>query len=275
MKKAIMNTMIILFALAMCVGCGQSSEQKEESVPTDVTKAEKQEQVQVEAEDEDTLENGEQVFRVVEVMPKFPGGDAELLKFIAKNVKYPQESQNKGEQGRVICSFVVTKDGTLTNYKVIRGISPALDQEAVRVLQMMPRWTPGTQRGEPVAVKYTVPITFRLKSPVEEAKEETLTVVDVMPQYPGGDRELLKFIAQSIKYPTDAQEAGVQGRVICSFVVDKKGNIVEPKIIRGIDPSLDAEALRVIGMMPRWTPGRQDGKAVRVLYTVPITFRLQ
>ena len=82
MKKAIMNTMIILFALAMCVGCGQSSEQKEESVPTDVTKAEKQEQVQVEAEDEDTLENGEQVFRVVEVMPKFPGGDAELLKFI-------------------------------------------------------------------------------------------------------------------------------------------------------------------------------------------------
>ena len=96
-----------------------------------------------------------------------------------------------------------------------------------------------------------------------------------MPQYPGGDRELLKFIAQSIKYPTDAQEAGVQGRVICSFVVDKKGNIVEPKFIRGIDPSLDAEALRVIGMMPRWTPGRQDGKAVRVLYTVPITFRLQ
>ena len=161
MKKAIMNTMIILFALAMCVGCGQSSEQKEESVPTDVTKAEKQEQVQVEAED--TLENGEQVFRVVEVMPKFPGGDAELLKFIAKNVKYPQESQNKGEQGRVICSFVVTKDGTLTNYKVIRGISPALDQEAVRVLQMMPRWTPGTQRGEPVAVKYTVPITFKLQ----------------------------------------------------------------------------------------------------------------
>jgi len=139
----------------------------------------------------------------------------------------------------------------------------------------MPRWNPGMQRGKAVAVKYTVPITFRLKSPVEETKEETLTVVDVMPQYPGGDHELLKFIAQSIKYPTDAQEAGVQGRVICSFVVDKKGNIVEPKIIRGIDPSLDAEALRVIGMMPRWTPGRQDGKAVRVLYTVPITFRLQ
>ena len=220
-------------------------------------------------------EMNEQVFTVVEKMPSFPGGDAELLKYIATNIKYPKESQDNGEQGRVICSFIVGRDGSVNNPEVLRGVTPLLNEEAVRVINTMPRWNPGMQRGKAVAVKYTVPITFRLKSPVEEAKEETLTVVDVMPQYPGGDRELLKFIAQSIKYPTDVQEAGVQGRVICSFVVDKKGNIVEPKIIRGIDPSLDAEALRVIGMMPRWTPGRQDGKAVRVLYTVPITFRLQ
>lgn len=220
-------------------------------------------------------EMNEQVFTVVEKMPSFPGGDAELLKYIATNIKYPKESQDNGEQGRVICSFIVGRDGSVNNPEVLRGVTPLLNEEAVRVINTMPRWNPGMQRGKAVAVKYTVPITFRLKSPVEEMKEETLTVVDVMPQYPGGDRELLKFIAQSIKYPTDAQEAGVQGRVICSFVVDKKGNIVEPKIIRGIDPSLDAEALRVIGMMPRWTPGRQDGKAVRVLYTVPITFRLQ
>ena len=220
-------------------------------------------------------EMNEQVFTVVEKMPSFPGGDAELLKYIATNIKYPKESQDNGEQGRVICSFIVGRDGSVNNPEVLRGVTPLLNEEAVRVINTMPRWNPGMQRGKAVAVKYTVPITFRLKSPVEEAKEETLTVVDVMPQYPGGDRELLKFIAQSIKYPTDAHEAGVQGRVICSFVVDKKGNIVEPKIIRGIDPSLDAEALRVIGMMPRWTPGRQDGKAVRVLYTVPITFRLQ
>lgn len=220
-------------------------------------------------------EMNEQVFTVVEKMPSFPGGDAELLKYIATNIKYPKESQDNGEQGRVICSFIVGRDGSVNNPEVLRGVTPLLNEEAVRVINTMPRWNPGMQRGKAVAVKYTVPITFRLKSPVVETKEETLTVVDVMPQYPGGDRELLKFIAQSIKYPTDAQEAGVQGRVICSFVVDKKGNIVEPKIIRGIDPSLDAEALRVIGMMPRWTPGRQDGKAVRVLYTVPITFRLQ
>ncbi len=199
-------------------------------------------------------EMNEQVFTVVEKMPSFPGGDAELLKYIATNIKYPKESQDNGEQGRVICSFIVGRDGSVNNPEVLRGVTPLLNEEAVRVINTMPRWNPGMQRGKAVAVKYTVPITFRLKSPVEEMKEETLTVVDVMPQYPGGDRELLKFIAQSIKYPTDAQEAGVQGRVICSFVVDKKGNIVEPKIIRGIDPSLDAEALRVIGMMPGGLP---------------------
>lgn len=157
---------------------------------------------------------------------------------------------------------------------MLRGVTPLLNEEAVRVISLASR-NSGNATWKGGRREIYGPVTFRLKSPVEEMKEETLTVVDVMPQYPGGDRELLKFIAQSIKYPTDAQEAGVQGRVICSFVVDKKGNIVEPKIIRGIDPSLDAEALRVIGMMPRWTPGRQDGKAVRVLYTVPITFRLQ
>ncbi|MDD2952737.1 MAG: energy transducer TonB [Parabacteroides sp.] len=175
MKKAIMNTVIILFALAMCVGCGQSSGQKEESVTADGAKAKEQvqEKAQEEAQsqdqvpeqvgDEETLENGEQIFRVVEVMPQFPGGDAELLKFIAKNIEYPQESQTNGDQGRVICSFVVTSDGSLTNFKVLRGLTPLLDQEAMRVIKMMPRWTPGTQRGKPVAVKYTVPITFKLQ----------------------------------------------------------------------------------------------------------------
>ena len=165
-------------------------------------------------------EMNEQVFTVVEKMPSFPGGDAELLKYIATNIKYPKESQDNGEQGRVICSFIVGRDGSVNNPEVLRGVTPLLNEEAVRVINTMPRWNPGMQRGKAVAVKYTVPITFRLKSPVEEAKEETLTVVDVMPQYPGGDRELLKFIAQSIKYPTDAQESGVQGRVICSFVDD-------------------------------------------------------
>ncbi|MCD8263060.1 MAG: energy transducer TonB [Tannerellaceae bacterium] len=109
----------------------------------------------------------------------------------------------------------------------------------------------------------------------EESAQQIFTVVEEMPQFPGGDAALLQFIAKSIKYPVIAQENGIQGRVVCSFVVNKDGTIVDAEVVRGVDPSLDKEALRVINTMPKWTPGKQRGKPVRVKYTVPITFRLQ
>lgn len=109
----------------------------------------------------------------------------------------------------------------------------------------------------------------------EESAQQIFTVVEEMPKFPGGDSELLKFIAKSIKYPVIAQENGIQGRVICSFVVNRDGTVVDAEVLRGVDPSLDKEALRVISTMPKWTPGKQRGKPVRVKYTVPITFRLQ
>lgn len=109
----------------------------------------------------------------------------------------------------------------------------------------------------------------------EESSQQIFTVVEEMPKFPGGDAELLKFIAKSIKYPVIAQENGIQGRVICSFVVNRDGTVVDAEVLRGVDPSLDKEALRVISTMPKWTPGKQRGKPVRVKYTVPITFRLQ
>ncbi len=109
----------------------------------------------------------------------------------------------------------------------------------------------------------------------EESAQQIFTVVEEMPQFPGGEGELLKFIARSIKYPVIAQENGIQGRVICAFVVNRDGTVVDAEVLRGVDPSLDKEALRVIGTMPKWTPGKQRGKPVRVKYTVPITFRLQ
>ncbi|MCC8094234.1 MAG: TonB family protein [Tannerellaceae bacterium] len=109
----------------------------------------------------------------------------------------------------------------------------------------------------------------------EESAQQIFTVVEEMPQFPGGEGELLKFISKSIKYPVIAQENGIQGRVVCSFVVNRDGSIVDAEVVRGVDPSLDKEALRVINTMPKWTPGKQRGKPVRVKYTVPITFRLQ
>ena len=122
-----------------------------------------------------------------------------------------------------------------------------------------------------VEVKYT---------PVEVEEEEVeeqqiFQVVEEMPEFPGGMSECMKFLGKNIKYPTISQENGVQGRVIVQFVVNRDGSIVDPVVVRGVDPYLDKEALRVISTMPKWKPGKQRGKAVRVKYTVPVMFRLQ
>ena len=121
-----------------------------------------------------------------------------------------------------------------------------------------------------VEVKYT---------PVEVEEEEVdeqqiFQVVEENPEFPGGMKECMKFLNNNIKYPQISQENGVQGRVIVQFVVNADGSIVDPVVVRGVDPYLDKEALRVIKLMPKWKPGKQRGKAVRVRYTQPVLFRL-
>lgn len=105
----------------------------------------------------------EEVFMVAEQMPEFPGGMKELLKFLQDNLKYPENAMKNNVQGRVIVQFVVEKDGTLTEFKVARSVDPDLDAEALRVLQTMPKWKPGMQRGKIVRVKFTVPVSFKLQ----------------------------------------------------------------------------------------------------------------
>ena len=126
---------------------------------------------------------------------------------------------------------------------------------------------PKTEEAE---VKYT-PVE------VEETKveEQTFQVVEEMPEFPGGMGECMKWLSKNTKYPQSAQENGVQGRVIVTFVVTKEGDIINPVITKGVDPALDAEALRVIKSMPKWNPGKQRGKAVNVKFTLPIQYRLQ
>lgn len=111
------------------------------------------------------------------------------------------------------------------------------------------------------------------KHVVEETK--IFTVVEQMPMYPGGDAALMGYLRDNIKYPTVAAENGMQGRVVVGFVVERDGSITDVNILRGVDPSLDREAMRVVKSMPKWTPGKQNGSAVRVKYQVPVSFRLQ
>ncbi len=99
----------------------------------------------------------------MEEQPLYPGGNAAMMKFLGDNINYPVEAQEKGIQGRVITNFVVEKDGSLSDIQVIRGVDPLLDAEAVRVIQSMPKWKPGTQKGETVRVRFTLPVVFRLQ----------------------------------------------------------------------------------------------------------------
>ena len=112
-------------------------------------------------------------------------------------------------------------------------------------------------------------------APKPEVATKVFDVVEEMPSFPGGNGALMSYLYSNTKYPVVAQENGVQGRVIISFVVERDGSISDVKVARSVDPSLDREAQRVVKSMPRWTPGKQNGQTVRVKYTVPVVFRLQ
>ena len=113
--------------------------------------------------------------------------------------------------------------------------------------------------------------------PVKPKEEENkvFDVVEQMPSFPGGMAALMAYLQKSIKYPPVAEENGIQGRVICTFVVERDGSVTDVRIAKSVDPSLDKEAQRVVSAMPKWIPGKQNGQSVRVKYTLPVTFRLQ
>ena len=111
--------------------------------------------------------------------------------------------------------------------------------------------------------------------PPKEEETKVFDVVEQMPSFPGGPSALMQYLSSNIKYPVVAEENGVQGRVVCTFVVERDGSITDVRVIKSVDPSLDKEAVRVVKSMPKWIPGKQNGSAVRVKYTVPVTFKLQ
>ena len=232
------------------------------------------------------------VFEVVEEQPEYPGGYGEMMKFVSMNVRYPKEAQEKGIQGRVVVQYVINADGSMSDINVVKSVDPLLDAEAVRIISMMPsNWTPGKQKGEAVRVRMTQPVTFRFSDSETQHEDEgilvmaygpkkqaivgeVLDVVEEQPMYPGGMEELMKFMRKEVKYPQEAQDKGIQGRVVVQFVVKKDGSIAEANVVKPVDPLLDAEALRIVGLMPNWTPGKQKGEPVNVRFTLPVHFRL-
>ncbi len=130
----------------------------------------------------------------------------------------------------------------------------------------------GSEEGEVLKAKQML-ATEIVKPKVEENK--VFEYVEQMPSFPGGMAALMQYLSKNIKYPPVAEEMNIQGRVICTFVVERDGSVSDIRIAKSVDPSLDKEAIRVVSAMPRWIPGRQNGQNVRVKYTLPVTFRLQ
>ena len=223
-------------------------------------------------------------------MPQFRGGDAALMKFLQENVVYPPEAARDSAQGKVVVQFVVEKDGSIGEVKVVRSVHELLDAEAVRVVKMLPKFTPGRQNGQVVLVWYTLPVTFKLQednlatdvvigSPSLQSDtaiddEECFEEPDVFPTFPGGLDGLMSYLSDHIRYPKRALKNKAQGRVIVQFVVQKTGKVGQVKVLESVDKDLAEEAVRVVKSLPDFTPGLVNDEPVNVWYTLPVNFKL-
>ena len=209
--------------------------------------------------------------------PQFPGGDAALISFLNENIKYPPKAAQDRVEGKVIVQFLVKKTGKIDDVKVLRSVRKDLDDEAVRVVKMMPDFIPAKQNGEVADMPYTIPVSFKLYDEMESLTvSEGSDVPDDFqpPMFPGGEQALMLFIKANLKYPPQAAKRKAEGKVVMTFVVDKTGKVTEIKVAKSVDIYLDTEAIRVCKLLPDFYPARQNGEPVSVWFTLPITFKL-
>lgn len=244
-------------------------------------------------QDNAPFSKSDKVYKDPDVIPMYTGGSAEMNRFITNNLQYPAEARENNKQGLVVYTFVVEKDGTLSNFNIIHRADPLLDAEALRILQAMPPWRPARFKGEIVRSETYVPMYFRLNANARSVagsgarqtqaaiakvnkeiteNEDVYSIVDVMPRFEAGEAALGRFISKQLRYPVDARQGGVEGRILCTFIVAKDGSISNIEVVQGKHPSLDLEAVRVLSIMPRWIPGKNSGENVNVKCMLPIDF---
>lgn len=221
----------------------------------------------------------------VKKFAQFPGGQAALFKFMADNIKYPKAAIDNNIQGRVLVSFNVEKDGSLTEFKVIKSDNPVLDAASLECAKKLPKFIPAiSMSGAPVRSSMVLPFTYKLDDDAQKSiktaakgksencsgKKQDFVVVDEMPEYPGGSKAMMEFVSKNVVYPKSEK---TEGTVIVQFVVETDGSITDIDILRGVAPSLNQSAIDVIKKMPKWKPGKLKGKFVRVRFTIPIRFK--
>ncbi|ALI99617.1 M56 family metallopeptidase [Rufibacter tibetensis] len=216
------------------------------------------------------------VFIAVEQMPEFPGGQAAMFKYLTDNIVYPEDAKQAKISGVMVASFIVNAQGKVTKVEVVKKLHSSLDQAFVKALQNMPLWTPGTQNGKAVSVKYTVPFRVVGETTPTTAKEQAqvkddrvFIAVQQMPEFPGGQKALFKYLSDVIDFPEEARQAKAEGTAVATFVVTAEGKITKVEVIRKVHPALDQAFQKALQNMPDWAPGTQNGKPVNVKYTVP------
>jgi TonB family protein len=215
------------------------------------------------------------IFYAVDQFPEFMGGQQGLTSYLSKNIRYPADAREKNKEGRVIVQFVVCTDGSLCDEKIVRSVDSSMDKEVIRVVKAMPNWKPGKQNGKTVKTYYTLPVTFKLQHDEKDLTEDSNKVyesVQQTPEFPGGYNAYKKFLSKNFQYPKEAKKNKIHGQVILRYIVEVDGSITNLQILRSLPDGCSEEALRLVKAFPKWNPGKQNGKAVRVSYTLPIYF---
>lgn len=193
---------------------------------------------------------------------QFPGGEAAFEQYLIDNLHYPRAAKRHHVEGVVVVQFTVAKDGSIVRPSVKQPLGHGCDEEALRVVQKMPRWRPALRYSQAVEATYYMPISFQ--PIISESKAA----------FKGGTEALNRYLAQHIVYPTDAIYEGMEGTVMVSFWVTKSGKVKRPNIHRSLYPSLDVEALKVVKKMPHWIPATRNKKRVSQHCVMPIVFKL-
>lgn len=200
----------------------------------------------------------------VHIKPEYIGGINKLYVLIDKRFKVPKGCPG----GRITLTFVIDKDGSLTDIQTLKDVGFGTGAEAIRVLKESPKWKPGKQDGKIVRVQYTLPITIQATANIEvDNLVYNMAGINVQPEFIGGKEKLYEFIYRKYRIRRDYPE----GKIYLSFIIEKNGSLSSFKVIKDIGLGSGEEAIRVLKNSPLWEPGEQDGKKVRVLYNLPIT----
>lgn len=214
------------------------------------------------------------VYSFVEQQAEFPGGIQALSDFLALNLIYPEQAIADSIEGRIYVEFIVEKDGSLSSVKILRGIGGGCDEEAIRVIQLMPEWNPGESNGETVRVKNTLPVNFSLAKPAI-SQTKIYIEVDTLPQFKGGDEMLSKYISEGISgFDPRESDTITDSRINVFFVVEIDGQISNVVVKDSTPFILKERAIEIVQQMPNWIPGKIENTTVRSLFAVPVDFNI-